>query len=111
MALVWRPEPFPGFVLGTGVNENHWAVQGSGADMDLSKILEPLEPLKHKMNVIHGLFHKRAITHGITRRRPEVCSQARTFRREPSSKRASASQMLSSRIGRRQSMLQITLFE
>src|SRR5213078_2875636 len=29
------------------------------------KTLEPLEPLKHKINVIHGLFHKRATGQGI----------------------------------------------
>ena len=39
--------------------------KGSGADMKLSKTLEPLEPLKHKINVIHGLFQKRATGQGI----------------------------------------------
>jgi hypothetical protein len=33
--------------------------------MVLSKTLAPLEPLKHKINVIHGLFHKRATGQGI----------------------------------------------
>ena len=33
--------------------------------MKLSKTLEPLEPLKHKINVIHGLFNKRATGQGI----------------------------------------------
>jgi hypothetical protein len=33
--------------------------------MKLSKTLEPLEPVKSKINVIHGLFHKRAVGHGI----------------------------------------------
>ena len=33
--------------------------------MKLSKTLAPLEPLKHKINVIHGLFHKRATGQGI----------------------------------------------
>src|SRR5688572_4985449 len=79
MALPWL-ESFPAFAdsasaafpkrfavlfMGNGVNENHWDAQGSGADMVLSKTLEPLEPLKHKINVIHGLFHKRAVGHGI----------------------------------------------
>jgi hypothetical protein len=51
--------------MGNGVNEDHWGSEGSGADMKLSKTLEPLEPLKHKINVIHGLFHKRATGQGI----------------------------------------------
>jgi len=47
------------------VNEDHWGAEGSGADLKLSKSLAPLEPLKHKINVIHGLFHKRAVGQGI----------------------------------------------
>jgi hypothetical protein len=33
--------------------------------MTLSKTLAPLEPLKSKLNVVHGLFHKRATGQGI----------------------------------------------
>ena len=51
--------------MGNGVNEDHWGAEGSGAEMKLSKTLEPLEPLKHKINVIHGLFNKRATGQGI----------------------------------------------
>jgi len=51
--------------MGNGVNEDHWDAQGSGSEMKLSKTLAPLEPLKHKINVIHGLFHKRAVGLGI----------------------------------------------
>src|SRR5205809_2089866 len=80
MALPWL-ESFPAFAdstspasfpkrfgvlfMGMGVNEDHWDAQGSGAGMKLSKTLAPLEPLKHKINVIHGLFHKRATGQGI----------------------------------------------
>src|SRR3954454_9829862 len=80
MALAWleslpafaasaAPEPFPKrfgvLFMGNGVNEDHWGAEGSGAEMKLSKTLEPLEPLKHKINVIHGLFQKRATGMGI----------------------------------------------
>jgi hypothetical protein len=51
--------------MGNGVNEDHWSSEGSGPDMKLSKTLQPLEPLKHKINVIHGLFQKRATGLGI----------------------------------------------
>jgi hypothetical protein len=47
------------------VNEDHWGSEGSGPEMKLSKTLAPLEPLKHKINVIHGLFQKRATGQGI----------------------------------------------
>src|SRR5687767_12066670 len=59
------PKRFAVLFMGNGVNEDHWGSEGSGADMKLSKTLMPLEPLKHKINVIHGLFHKRATGMGI----------------------------------------------
>src|ERR1700690_2309580 len=52
------PKRFGVIFLGCGVNEDHWGSEGSGADMKLSKSLAPLEPLKSKINVIHGLFNK-----------------------------------------------------
>jgi hypothetical protein len=51
--------------LGCGVNEDNWGSEGSGPAMKLSKTLSPLEPLKSKVNVIHGLFNKGAMGQGI----------------------------------------------
>src|SRR5215831_17950527 len=59
------PKRFAVLFMGNGVNEDHWDSEGSGAEMTLSKTLAPLEPLKHKSNGIHGLFHKRAMGNGI----------------------------------------------
>src|SRR5215208_1230809 len=59
------PKRFGVLFMGNGVNEDHWAASGSGAEMTLGKTLEPLEPLKHTINVIHGLFQKRATGQGI----------------------------------------------
>src|SRR5216684_3592005 len=59
------PKRFAVLFMGNGVNEEHWGAEGSGADMKLSKTLAPLEPLKHKINVIHGLFNKPAMGMGI----------------------------------------------
>ncbi|MFN3325112.1 MAG: DUF1552 domain-containing protein [Bryobacteraceae bacterium] len=59
------PKRFAVLFMGNGINDDHWDAQGSGAAMTLSKTLEPLEPLKHKINVIHGLFQKRATGQGI----------------------------------------------
>src|SRR5262245_9147926 len=59
------PKRFAVLFMGNGVNEDHWGSEGSGAGMTLSKTLAPLEPLKHKINVIHGLFQKRATGQGI----------------------------------------------
>ncbi len=71
------PKRFAVLFLGNGVNEDHWGAEGSGADMKLSKTLPPLEPLKQKINVIHGLFNKAATGQGIHPRRREACLRAR----------------------------------
>ncbi len=59
------PKRFAVLFMGNGVNENHWGAEGSGAEMKLGKSLSPLEPLKHKINVINGLFNKNATGQGI----------------------------------------------
>lgn len=59
------PQRFAVLFMGNGVNEDHWGSEGSGAAMTLSRTLQPLEPIKHKINVIHGLFHERAMGNGI----------------------------------------------
>ncbi len=59
------PKRFGVVFLGCGVNEDHWGSEGSGPDMKLSNSLAPLEPLKSKINVIHGLFNKGAMGLGI----------------------------------------------
>jgi Protein of unknown function (DUF1552) len=59
------PQRFGVVFLGCGVNEDHWWSEGSGAEMKLGKSLAPLEPLKHKLNVIHGLFNKSSVGLGV----------------------------------------------
>ncbi len=59
------PKRFGIMFLGNGINEDHWSAEGSGAAMKLSKTLQPLEPLKQKINVIDGLFVKSLTGQGI----------------------------------------------
>ena len=59
------PKRFAVMFMGNGINENHWSAEGQGAEMKLSKTLSVLEPLKHKINVIDGLFNKAATGNGI----------------------------------------------
>src|SRR5689334_311588 len=59
------PKRFAVVFLGCGVNENHWSAEGQGAEMKLSKTLEPLESLKQKINVIDGLQVKALTNQGI----------------------------------------------
>src|SRR5215470_13469931 len=59
------PQRFGVMFMGNGINGNHWWAKGSGTNMKLSKSLEPLEPVKTKINVINGLFNKPAVGIGI----------------------------------------------
>jgi len=59
------PKRFGVIFMGNGINEKEWAAEGQGADMKLSKTLSVLEPIKHKINVIDGLFNKNSTGLGI----------------------------------------------
>lgn len=59
------PQRFAALFMGCGVNWPNWWAKGSGADMALGPCLEPLAPLKSKLNVVSGLFNKHATGVGI----------------------------------------------
>ena len=59
------PTRFGVLFMACGVHPTHWWAKGSGPNMQLSRCLEPLTPLKHKLNVINGLFNKNATGVGI----------------------------------------------
>lgn len=59
------PQRFAALFMACGVHPDHWWAKGSGSDMELSECLQPMEPLKHKLNVINGLFNKNATGVGI----------------------------------------------
>lgn len=59
------PKRFAALFMGNGISPDHWWAKGAGAEMELSKSLAPLEPLKTKLNVISGLFNKQATGVGI----------------------------------------------
>ncbi len=59
------PKRFAVVFLGNGINEDHWSAEGAGEAMKLSRTLQPLEPLKQKINVIDGLFVKSLTGQGI----------------------------------------------
>jgi Protein of unknown function (DUF1552) len=59
------PKRFAVMFMGNGINGNHWWAKGSGSAMKLGRSLEPLEPVKGKINVINGLFNKPAVGMGI----------------------------------------------
>lgn len=59
------PQRFAAVFMGNGINSLHWWAKGSGATMELGRTLEPLAPLRAKLNVISGLFNKPAVGVGI----------------------------------------------
>lgn len=59
------PKRFAAMFMGNGINPTHWWAKGARAEMELSRTLEPLAPLKTKLNVVSGLFNKHATGVGI----------------------------------------------
>jgi hypothetical protein len=59
------PQRFAALFMGNGINPNQWWAKGAGAGMELSKSLQPLAPLRTKLNVVSGLFNQHATGVGI----------------------------------------------
>src|SRR5216683_392141 len=59
------PKRFATLFMGNGISPNYWWAKGAGADMALSKSLEPMAAFKTKLNVVTGLFNKNATGVGI----------------------------------------------
>lgn len=60
-----HPQRFAALFMGNGISPKNWWAKGAGADMELSKSLEPLKPMRSRLNVITGLFNKSATGVGI----------------------------------------------
>ena len=59
------PKRFATLFMACGINPDHWWAKGSGAEMELGKSLEPMAPLRSKMNFITGLFNQSAVGVGF----------------------------------------------
>ena len=51
--------------MANGINPNNWWARGAGASMELGPSLEPLLPLRERLNFIGGLFNEAATNVGI----------------------------------------------
>src|SRR6267143_63293 len=60
-----QPRRFGALFMGNGISPKNWWAKGSGAEMELSKSLEPMTPYRSKLNVVSGLFNKAATGVGI----------------------------------------------
>jgi len=59
------PKRFGVVFFGCGIHEDHWSAAGEGVGMTLSRTLQPLEPLKAKINVLDGLYVPSLVGQGI----------------------------------------------
>jgi hypothetical protein len=59
------PKRFAVLFMGNGISPPHWSARGEGADMQLSRSLEPLAPFRSRLNVVSGLFNRAATGVGI----------------------------------------------
>jgi hypothetical protein len=64
-AATAHPKRLAVLFMGNGINGNHWWAKGAGAQMQLGKSLAPMEPLKAKLNFIHGLYNRPSTDVGI----------------------------------------------
>jgi hypothetical protein len=59
------PRRFAALFMGNGISPTNWSARGAGADMELSRSLQPLAALRPRLNVISGLFNRHATGVGI----------------------------------------------
>jgi hypothetical protein len=64
-AAAVAPKRFGVMFMGNGICPPHWWAKETPIGLELGRSLEPLEPLKHKINVIEGLFNRQATGQGI----------------------------------------------
>ena len=50
---------------GNGFHKDHWWAKGAGPDMELGKVLEPLNPWREKLLFIKGLYNDEALKGNI----------------------------------------------
>ena len=59
------PKRFAALFMANGVNPDHWWGRETESGLELGKSLKPLDPIRKKVNVIHGLFNKNATGVGV----------------------------------------------
>src|SRR5690606_10281724 len=59
------PLRFGVLFAGNGFHKDHWWAEGSGADMKLGRVLEPMEGFREKLLFIRGLYNEEALKGNI----------------------------------------------
>jgi len=104
------PKRFAVLFMGNGINGNQWWARGNGAAMTLSRSLQPLEPLKRKVNVINGLFNPPAVGIGIHPAQTGNLLSGAALREGPIARAGvTIDQVLANRVGRETSLSSLVL--
>ena len=59
------PVRFACLFAGNGFHSKEWWAKGEGRQMELGKVLEPLQPFREKMLFLRGLYNQEALIGGI----------------------------------------------
>lgn len=59
------PVRFACLFAGNGFHSKEWWARGAGREMQLGKVLQPLEPHKQKMLFVRGLYNEEALKGNI----------------------------------------------
>ncbi|MBL8813456.1 MAG: DUF1552 domain-containing protein [Planctomycetaceae bacterium] len=59
------PTRFAVLFSGNGFHKDHWWARGAGKEMELGRVLEPLNPYREKMLFIQGLYNEEALKGNI----------------------------------------------
>lgn len=59
------PVRFACLFSGNGFQQGQWTAKGEGKQMELGKVLEPLQPFREKLTFIRGLYNAEALIGGI----------------------------------------------
>ena len=70
------PKRFALLFFGDGIHPAEWWSKGSGADLELGPAFASLEPVKQKVNFIHGLAHPDNVVGGHAKGAAGILTQA-----------------------------------
>ena len=77
------PVRFACLFSGNGFHSKEWWAKGEGEQMELGKVLEPLQPFREKMLFLRGLYN----AGGPDRRHPQLPDRQPAHRRAPRARR------------------------
>lgn len=93
------PQRFAFLFFGDGIHPPEWHSQGSGSNLQLGPAFASLEPLKQKVNLIHGLHHPDDVVGGHAKGAAGILTGVRPRGGRDIQAAVSMDQLLAQRIG------------